>query len=144
MAKITTKIILCTSLLVFTFCAHAAVMPPKQVPEYVTQGFTAYKQNGYRAGVEQWLHGSPYHNAAQLLANCQYLKNIEMLYGHYIGYRILMVKQTISSNFVYAEMKYKRQIIFVGFTSQRRGQKWVLSNVRFDRQQRLGTAPAPQ
>ena len=136
-------------LIMTTTLLHAgtvwATAPPatKQVPEYIHTGFAAYRTSGYAAGVKRWLEGSPYANATQLASNCQYLKNIERLYGKYQGYTVLMVKQTISSNFVYAEIRYTSQSIYVGFTSLQRDGKWVLARLRFDRQQRLGAAAPP-
>ena len=126
-------------LLVLSPCSRACAVSPSVVPDYITQGFTDYKLDGYEAGVRSWLVGSPYGNAVQLVARVQYFKNIERLYGRYQSYAVLSINETISSNFVYTVMVFERKKVYLGFMSQRRGGRWVLSGLRIDDQQKIAS-----
>lgn len=128
-------------LLVMAFSAPRSLYAEMDsaVPVYVSQGFSAYHVQGYEAGVGRWLAGSPYGNAVQLVSRIQYFKNIQQLYGAYQSYRVLLVNETSTSNFVYTEMTFERKKIYLGFTSQRRNGHWVLSKFRIDDQQKIAS-----
>jgi hypothetical protein len=125
------------------FCCSSPIMlygmvDSTIVPGYVINGLKEYETNGYEAAVKVWMADSPYQNAATLASSIIFFKNIEMLAGKYLSYDILMTKETQSSNVVYVRMNFERLPGYILFTSIKRGQGWVLGNIKLDRFQRFG------
>ena len=108
------------------------------IPPYVLCGLEDYKNQGYAAAVRTWLADSPHEAATTLASNLAVFKNIEMLAGKYHSYDVLLTKETPSSNLVYIRLNYQRLPGFLLFTSQKRGDNWVLAKIDLHRKQRLG------
>ncbi len=113
------------------------------VPTYILQGLNDYQTKGYEVAVQTWLTGSPFENATAMASRISFFKNIEMMYGNYLGYDIIFTQQTTSSNRVYVRMNFERTAGYIMFTSLPRNNNWVLSHIDLDRQQKYGSTVAP-
>ena len=111
------------------------------VPQYILNGLQEYETNGYEAAVKAWFKGSPYQKADVLVARINYLKNIEMLYGKYRGYKIITVKETPTSNMTYVEFIYERLSGFANFLSFKYSNAWALSDVDLHKNQKYADTP---
>ncbi len=110
-----------------------------QIPGYINQGLTDYQNKGYETAVHPWLAGSPFAAGSALVSRITFFKNIEMMYGSYLGHDIVFVKQTASSSQVYVRMNYERTAGYIMFTSILRHGNWVLGNIELDRLQKYGS-----
>ena len=113
----------------------------ENVPAYILNGLHEYKSNGYEAAVKEWFKGSPYKKAEVLVARINYLKNIEMLYGKYLSYKIITIKETPTSNMTYVEFIYERFSGFAKFISFKRNNAWVLVDVDLHKKQKFAYTP---
>jgi hypothetical protein len=109
----------------------------KQVPGYVIDGLKDYKTKGYEAAVRTWLKDSPYEKGTEMATRIQYFKNIELLYGKFIDYKIIAIQETGSSHMVYVQMHYERQSVYLQITSFLKNEKWVFSLYKIDQNQRI-------
>jgi hypothetical protein len=139
-----TVIAILLNLMLFTSISAAASSKETKhinVPQYILNGLDEYETNGYEAAVKAWFKGSPYQKADVLVARINYLKNIEMLYGKYQGYKIITVKETPTSNFTYVEFIYERLSGFASFMSFKYSNAWALSDVDLHKNQRFADTP---
>nr|MBL0731998.1 hypothetical protein [Desulfobacterales bacterium] len=113
----------------------ALAQQQNSVPSYIIQGLNDYQDKGYEAAVHTWFRGSPFENGTAMLSKIMFFKNIEMLYGRYLGYDIIFVQQTATSSKVYVRMNYERTAGYIMFTSMPREDKWVLTDIDLDRLQ---------
>jgi hypothetical protein len=140
---LTVSIIILNLFLLISISAAASLKGDKEnkVPQYILNGLDEYESNGYEAAVKAWFKGSPYQKADVLVARINYLKNIEMLYGKYRGYKIITVKETPSSNMTYVEFIYERLSGFASFMSFRYNNAWALSDVDLHKNQKFADTP---
>jgi hypothetical protein len=115
---------------------YAAEMK-KEVPQYVLDGLNDYKTKGYEAAVRTWLKDSPYEKATEMASRIQYFKNIEMLFGNYINYKVIAIQEPGTSHMVYIQLDYERKSVFVQFISFKKNGEWVLSIIQIDDLQRI-------
>jgi hypothetical protein len=130
-----------TLLISISAAASSKGSKEKNVPQYILNGLQEYESNGYEAAVKAWFKGSPYQKADVLVARINYLKNIEMLYGKYRGYKIITVKETPSSNMTYVEFIYERLSGFASFMSFKYNKAWALSDVDLHKTQKFADTP---
>jgi len=109
----------------------------KEIPKYVLDGLNDYKTKGYEAAVRTWLKDSPFEKATEMASRIQYFKNIEMLYGKYINYKVIAIQEPGTAHMIYIQLDYERKSVFLQFTSFKQKGKWVLSNIKIDEQQRI-------
>ena len=119
--------------------AASAAVNLQEVPPYVLDGLQKYKTDGYEAAVHAWLKGSAFEAGSQMASRIVFFKNIEMLAGNYQSYTILQTRETPSSNQLYVRINYERLPGYILFTSIRKGDRWVLGNIRLSRIQRFGS-----
>ena len=110
-----------------------------QVPAYIIAGLQAYEQQGYEAAVKTWLTGSPFENATAMASRIAFFKNIEKLYGQFLGYDLVFNQQTATSSRVYIRMNFQRTAGYILFTSMPRQGQWVLTQIDLDRLQKYGS-----
>lgn len=121
------------------FIQIALARQQNQIPAYIIQGLNDYQDKGYEAAMQTWLQGSPFENGTAMASKIMFFKNIEMLYGRYLGYDIIFVQQTATSSQVYVRMNYEHTAGYIMFTSMPRQNKWVLTNIDLDRIQKYGS-----
>jgi hypothetical protein len=106
------------------------------VPRYIINGLRVYAEDGYEAAVNTWFQDSPWANAAVLVGRIAFFKNIEMMYGQYQGYEIVMTNETRTSHITYIRFNFSKMPGYVMFLSQMRNNRWVLSQLDVHRMQK--------
>ena len=109
------------------------------IPNYVLQGLDDYEKKGYEGAVKTWLTDSPFENAIAMASRINFFKNIEKLYGGYLGYDIVFVENTDTSSRVYVRMNFERTAGYIMFTSLLLNGKWSLNHIDLDRLQKFGS-----
>ncbi|MFH2065774.1 MAG: hypothetical protein ABIK15_11310 [Pseudomonadota bacterium] len=114
------------------------------VPRYIINGLRVYAEEGYEAAVNTWFQDSPWANAAVLVGRIAFFKNIEMMYGQYQGYEIVMTNETRTSQITYIRFIFSKMPGYVMFLSQMRNNRWVLSQLDVHRLQKYAEVKTNQ
>jgi hypothetical protein len=103
------------------------------VPDVVTAGITAYEKGTADAAVDAWIRGSAIeHDPTQRDALVNGLKNIQKLYGGWVGWELIrVVKFSPSCWRVYGVLKYERGPAYVFFDCYKTSD-WILNDLEFN------------
>lgn len=101
------------------------------VPPIVARGFEELEKNGTLAGMAVWFAGSAKENDAEQDRAAAKLNNVQSVLGRYVGFEILRsVPLTLSTERVYAAVKFEKGVAWISFDCYRPGNNWIIS--RFD------------
>ena len=105
---------------------------PVELPSVVEAGLKAYKAEGAQAAIKEWAKGSPFENNPQALSNANVLKQIEDLYGSYLGFEPVQVHDVSpGTQIVYFVMNYAKGPLFARFVLFRTGSQSVVVSFKF-------------
>lgn len=120
-------------LLVVACTAPMPAVAGDEVPGIVISGLNAYKSGGAEAAMKAWLKGGALETSVETLSQANALKQIESIYGPYIGYEIIEAKDvTKTSKIVYLSLNYQKGPVFARFMAYRSGNKWILPDFDFN------------
>lgn len=98
------------------------------IPSVIISGLDAYKLQGAEAAIRRWIKGGPIEGDAKALASVDALKEIETVYGKYVGYQLIRTEYlTASSKLTYLQMNYEKGPLFVRFLCYWTGSRWVVT-----------------
>ena len=114
----------------FLTAAVGAAQTP-ELPPVVRAGLEAYKHQGAAAAFHTWLLGSPIPEA-QILSTKAAFDQMEIGYGHMVGYdvlRVLPLGPHVSRTYV--AMLYEKGPVYIFFDCYRGADRWTMTAFYF-------------
>ena len=129
------KGMLFTLVLVIFFTASCIICSAKEngIPDILLRGLVTYKAKGADAAMTAWIKGSPIEGDKTALSQANIFRQIESLYGAYIGYDLIrIVDITPSSKLVYIQMNFEKGPVFASFLCYLKKTEWIIENLDFN------------
>jgi hypothetical protein len=131
MKKILATLIIASGLTALVMAQKTPAASPTEpdLPDVVVNGFKEYKSGGYTAATTAWAHDSSLLLDPTALQTLQtYLNVIGNNSGPFTGADIVrVVKLSAASEEVFAVAKFERQMVYMGFTCLKTGDKWIIT-----------------
>ncbi len=127
-----------TNFRVFTFFSllmviGSPVFAEPNIPDIVLSGLNEYKINGADAALKAWIKGSPIDNSIEALSQANILRQVETMYGKYVGYNLVIVKDiSASTKLVYITINYEKGPMFVQYIVYNTGKGLVIPQFNFN------------
>lgn len=113
--------------------APISAMADNTLPSIVLTGLNEYKSKGPEAAVKAWIKGSAFETSLEALSQANTFKQVETMYGAYLGYQVIMIKEiSKTSQMAYLSFDYEKGPLFASFLSYRNGDKWILASFTFN------------
>jgi hypothetical protein len=113
----------------------AASPAAPDLPDVVVNGFKVFKTGGYTLATAAWARDSSLLlDPLPLPALKTYFSLIGNNAGQFVGAdAIQVVKLSTTTEEVYAVAKFERQVIYMGFTCYKVGDKWIITVINADK-----------
>ena len=105
----------------------------KTAEEIVEKGLSAYKEEGAKAAIVEWIKGSGLENSKRALSQSNHLAQIEDYYGPYFGSEIIEVNAVSErSKMILFVINYENGIAYGRFQAYQSKEKgWVATEFTF-------------
>jgi len=113
----------------------AAPNPEAMVPDIVVNGFKEFKTGGYSAATNAWAKDSSLLLDTQTLQNLNnFFNTISSTSGSFVGADVVrVVNLSANTQEVYSVVRYERQVVYIGFTCYKTGDKWIITVIDADK-----------
>lgn len=102
------------------------------IPDIVINGLGEYRSNGPEAAIMAWLKDSPMEGDKQAIGTANIFRQIENLYGSYVGYSLIKIADiSETSKRIYLQMNYQKGPLYCKFLCYQFGDKWIISGQFF-------------
>ncbi len=109
------------------------VFAEQDIPDIVLSGLNEYKSNGADAALRAWIKGSPIDNSIEALSQANILRQVETMYGKYIGYNLVISKNiSASTKLIILTMNYEKGPLFVQYIVYNAGKGFVIPQFNFN------------
>ena len=120
-------------LIVACLLSPISAMAENELPSIVLAGLNEYKSKGPEAAVKAWIKGSAFETSVEALSQANTFRQVETMYGAYIGYQVVKVKEiSKTSKMIYLSLDYEKGPLFASFLSYKNGDKWILASFTFN------------
>ena len=124
---------ICIVILGLLLAVPLTVKAGQDLPSIILDGLNEYKAKGPDAAVKTWIKGSAFETSVEAQSQGNLFKQVETMYGKYIGYQIVKMKEiTKTTMVVYITMDYEKGPVFASFLTYRSGDSSILANFKFN------------
>jgi len=108
------------------------VMAADVMPSIVISGLKAYKADGPEAAIKSWVKGSAVENSVEAQSQASVFRQVESVYGKYIGYELIMSKRiSKQTEMVYIVMNFEKGPVFANFLVYKYQETEIISQLNF-------------
>jgi hypothetical protein len=103
------------------------------IPTFVIDGLTAYKNKGPEEAVRVWIKGSPLDGSKDALSQANSLHQVQDFYGSYLSFELVNVRILAPSvKIVYIVLDYEKGPLFGRFVVYHSDHGWILTSFDFN------------